>query len=114
MNLCINARDAMPKGGLITFFIDNCFVDEAAAQKSLDMSAGHYVVVTVADTGMGISPEVRDRMFDPFFTTKSPSRGTGLGLATVLGIVKKADGFLRVNSKVGEGTQIEVYFPVAS
>ena len=114
MNLCINARDAMPKGGLITFFIDNCLIDEAAAQKSLDMSAGNYVVVTVADTGMGISPEVRDRMFDPFFTTKSPSRGTGLGLATVLGIVKKAGGFLRVHSKVGEGTQVEVYFPVAS
>ena len=111
MNLCINARDAMVEGGVLTLTVDNIFVDKAIAQKNLDMSVGHYVVVTVADTGSGIPPEVRDRMFDPFFTTKSPDKGTGLGLATVLGIVKKAGGFLKVSSQVGEGTEIKVYFP---
>ncbi len=111
MNLCINARDAMPSGGVLTLAVSNVFVDQAIAAKNLDMSVGHYVVVTVADTGSGISPEVRDRMFDPFFTTKSPDKGTGLGLATVLGIVKKAGGFLKVYSEVGQGTEIRVYFP---
>ena len=111
MNLCINARDAMSEGGVLTLKVDNAFVDKAIADKNLDMSVGHYVVVSVVDTGSGIPPEVRDRMFDPFFTTKSPDKGTGLGLATVLGIVKKAGGFLKVHSKVGEGTEIKVYFP---
>ncbi|MGB3294514.1 MAG: GAF domain-containing protein [Phormidesmis sp.] len=111
MNLCINGRDAMPDGGVLTLAVDNEFVDKAIADKNLNMSIGHYVVVTVSDTGSGISPEVRDRMFDPFFTTKSPDKGTGLGLATVLGIVKKAGGFLKVYSEVGRGTQIKVYLP---
>ncbi|NJM98970.1 MAG: PAS domain S-box protein [Phormidesmis sp. RL_2_1] len=111
MNLCINARDAMPHGGVLTLSIDNMFVDQALASHEIDVSVGHYVVVTVADTGMGISPEVRDRIFEPFFTTKAPGKGTGLGLATVLGIVKNAGGFLKVISEVGKGTQISVYFP---
>ncbi|MGB3292024.1 MAG: ATP-binding protein, partial [Phormidesmis sp.] len=73
--------------------------------------AGQYVVVTIADTGTGIPPEVRDRIFDPFFTTKPSDQGTGLGLATTLGIVKKAGGFIRVSSEVGQGTQMKVYLP---
>lgn len=111
MNLCINARDAMPDGGTLTLSVENTFVTEIMARKNLDMSTGHYVVVTVADTGTGIAPEVRDRIFDPFFTTKAPDKGTGLGLATVLGIVKKAGGFLHVDSEVDQGTQIQVYLP---
>jgi two-component system, cell cycle sensor histidine kinase and response regulator CckA len=111
MNLCINARDAMPKGGTLTLSVDRCFIDKAMAKKSLDASVGHYIVVTVADTGTGISPEIRDRIFDPFFTTKAPDKGTGLGLATVLGIIKNAGGFLTVTSEVGQGTQINVYLP---
>lgn len=111
MNLCVNARDAMPNGGVLTVSIDSCFVDEDIASKNLEASVGHYIVVTVADTGTGIAPEVRDRIFDPFFTTKALDKGTGLGLATVSGIVKNAGGFLRVYSEVGNGTQMKVYLP---
>ncbi|MGC1307744.1 MAG: GAF domain-containing protein [Phormidesmis sp.] len=111
MNLLINARDAMPDGGLVTLTIRNVFVDEWAARKIVDGVAGCYVVVTVADTGEGIPPEVCDRIFDPFFTTKPLGQGTGLGLATVLGIVKRAGGFLKVISEVGKGTEISVCLP---
>jgi two-component system, cell cycle sensor histidine kinase and response regulator CckA len=111
MNLCINARDAMPKGGTLKLSIDRCGVDKAMANKNLNASVGDYIVVTVADTGTGIPLEIRDRIFDPFFTTKAPDKGTGLGLATVLGIVKNAGGFLNVTSEVGQGTQIKVYLP---
>ncbi|MEO0646173.1 MAG: PAS domain S-box protein [Cyanobacteria bacterium J06650_10] len=117
MNLCINARDAMPKGGVLTLSVENTLVEEASVSKYLDRSVGqcfvgHYVTVTVADTGVGIEPALRDRIFDPFFTTKGPDEGTGLGLATVIGIVKNAGGFLQVFSEVGQGTKIKVYFPV--
>jgi hypothetical protein len=78
----------------------------------LGAKVGHYAVVTVADTGTGIAPEVRDRMFDPFFTTKVPGQGTGLGLATVLGLVKTYDGFLQVFSEVGQGSQFKVFLPL--
>lgn len=111
MNLCINARDAMPQGGRLTLTAKNVTVDEATAAMNWDVQAGNYVVMTVADTGTGMTPEVRDRMFEPFFTTKPTGQGTGLGLATVLGIVKSHGGFLDVVSEVGRGTQIKVYFP---
>jgi PAS domain S-box-containing protein len=111
MNLSINARDAMPHGGTLSFSVEDCSVDQAVAQTNLDAQVGDYVVVTVADTGTGISPEVRDRIFDPFFTTKALGQGTGLGLATVLGIVKHYGGFLQVFSEVGHGTQVKVYLP---
>ena len=111
MNLCINARDAMPEGGTLTITTDACVIDEETARKNLDTPAGQYVVVIISDTGTGIPPEVRDRIFDPFFTTKPPDQGTGLGLATTLGIVKELGGFIRVSSKVGQGTQIKVYLP---
>ncbi|MGB7487397.1 MAG: PAS domain S-box protein [Phormidesmis sp.] len=112
MNLCVNARDAMPEGGILTLRANNVVIDAAAASKNLNRSAGRYVVVSVADTGIGIAPEMRDRIFDPFFTTKSPDKGTGLGLATVIGIVQNAGGFLEVFSEVSKGTEIKVYFPV--
>lgn len=111
INLCINARDAMPDGGTLTLTAENVWVDEATAQLHLDAQVGHYVVVTVADTGTGIMPEVRDRIFDPFFTTKESGYGTGLGLATVLGIVKNYGGFLQVLTEVGQGTAMGVYLP---
>ncbi|MEN8444945.1 MAG: PAS domain S-box protein, partial [Cyanobacteria bacterium J06555_13] len=111
MNLCINARDAMPKGGVLTLSVEHCLIDEALANKNLEASVGEYVVVAVGDTGMGIPPEIRDRIFDPFFTTKGPDKGTGLGLATVSGIIKKIGGFLTVESEVDRGTQLKVYLP---
>jgi two-component system, cell cycle sensor histidine kinase and response regulator CckA len=111
MNLCVNARDAMPNGGILSLSVEHCFVDEAFTQTYLDAQIGDYVIVTVADTGVGIPPEVRDRIFDPFFTTKALGQGTGLGLATVLGIVKNYGGFLQVFSEVNRGTQVKVYLP---
>jgi hypothetical protein len=111
MNLCVNGRDAMPDGGTLSFTVENYFVDPAFAQANLDAQVGNYAVVTIADTGTGIPLEVRDRIFDPFFTTKPPGQGTGLGLATALGIVKNYGGFLQVFSEVGQGTQVKVYLP---
>lgn len=111
MNLCINARDAMPQGGTLTLAAENIFVDDGISQLNIDAQVGDYVVITVADTGSGITPEVRDRMFDPFFTTKETGQGTGLGLSTVLGIVKNYGGFLQVESEIGQGTQVKVYLP---
>jgi PAS domain S-box-containing protein len=111
MNLCVNARDAMPDGGILTLSVEHCVVDQILAQTNLNAQAGNYVVVTIADTGTGIPPDVRDRIFEPFFTTKAPGKGTGLGLATVLGIVKNYGGFLQVFSEVGHGTQMKVYLP---
>ena len=109
MNLCINARDAMPKGGVLSLSVERCYVDAAMAKKHLDATVGNYVVVTVADTGTGISPKLCDRIFDPFFTTKAPDKGTGLGLSTAAGIVKKIGGFISAVSEVGRGTQMKVY-----
>ncbi len=111
MNLCVNARDAMPDGGKLTIAAENVAIDEHNAQMHVDAEAGHYVVVTIADTGTGIPPGILDRIFDPFFTTKEIGKGTGLGLATVLGIVKSHRGFINVVSEVGAGTQFKVYFP---
>jgi two-component system, cell cycle sensor histidine kinase and response regulator CckA len=112
MNLCVNARDAMPSGGMLSLLVEQCFVDSAVAQANLDARVGDYVVITITDTGTGIPPEVRDRIFDPFFTTKPSGQGTGLGLATVLGIVKEYGGFLQVLSEVARGTQMKVYLPI--
>lgn len=111
MNLCVNARDAMPDGGTLTISAENLFIDEKCAQTNLDAKAGSFIKITVADTGTGIPPETLDRMFEPFFTTKEIGKGTGLGLSTVIGIVKSHGGFINVSSKVGSGTQFHLFLP---
>jgi two-component system, cell cycle sensor histidine kinase and response regulator CckA len=114
MNLCVNARDAMPDGGTLTIRAENLTIDEHYAKMNLDLSIGDYVAITIADTGTGIVPEILDRIFDPFFTTKEIGKGTGLGLATVLGIVKSHQGSIDIHSEIGKGTQFKVYLPATA
>jgi two-component system, cell cycle sensor histidine kinase and response regulator CckA len=111
MNLAVNARDAMPNGGLLTLSAKNILLDETFARMNLGAKAGAYVVITVADTGTGIAPELLERIFDPFFTTKEVGKGTGLGLSTTLGIIKNHEGFVKVHSAVDQGSQFKVYLP---
>jgi two-component system, cell cycle sensor histidine kinase and response regulator CckA len=111
MNLCINARDAMPNGGVLSLFPENLWIDEQYAQMTLEAEVGPYLVITISDTGTGIAPDILDRIFDPFFSTKETGKGTGLGLSTVLGIVKSYGGFVKVSSEVDKGTQFKVFFP---
>ena len=114
LNLCVNARDAMPDGGVLALHAQAVEIDEAYARAVPDARAGRYVSWRVSDTGCGIAPAVLDRIFDPFFTTKSPDRGTGLGLSTVLGIVKSHGGFVQVYSQPGRGATFSVYLPAAT
>ena len=114
MNLCVNARDAMPDGGTLTLMAGNLILDEAFAAMMPSAKPGPHICVSVADTGMGIPPEHLGRIFDPFFTTKEIGKGTGLGLATVLGIARGHGGFVRVNSQAGKGTIFELYLPASS
>lgn len=111
LNLCVNSRDAMPDGGILTCSAENYRVDELFTQMHLDARPGNYVAIAVTDTGTGIAPEVQERMFEPFFTTKAMGQGTGLGLSVVLGMVKNYGGFVQVSSELGQGTQIKVYLP---
>ncbi|MBF2035666.1 MAG: PAS domain S-box protein [Leptolyngbyaceae cyanobacterium T60_A2020_046] len=111
MNLCVNACDAMPNGGSLTLSASNFVADAAFAQRTLDAQEGRYLVVAIADNGIGIPPENLEYIFDPFFTTKSIGQGTGLGLSTVLGIVKNHGGFVQVSSQVDHGTEFRVYLP---
>ncbi len=111
MNLVVNARDAMPQGGRITITAENVFIDEAYASMNLNAKVGHYILVKVIDTGVGMPPQVLDRIFEPFFTTKEVGTGTGLGLATVLGITKSHGGFMTVLSKVSQGSQFQLFLP---
>jgi two-component system cell cycle sensor histidine kinase/response regulator CckA len=114
MNLCVNARDAMPEGGWLVVATSNETVDESAALEEPELSPGDYVCLTVTDSGMGVTDEVRARIFDPFFTTKERGSGTGLGLSTVYGIAAQAGGHVSVRSQVGEGTVFRVYLPVVT
>jgi two-component system cell cycle sensor histidine kinase/response regulator CckA len=111
MNLCVNARDAMPKGGTLTLAAEIVQVDVAQAQKHLDIRAGAYARVSVSDTGTGIPPSIMQHIFEPFFTTKEYGKGTGLGLTTVFSIVKNHGGFIELSSESGIGTQFQVYLP---
>ena len=110
MNLCVNARDAMPQGGTLSIKAANLSIDPAFARISLDAQVGNYVEVTITDTGTGIAPQLLERIFDPFFTTKEIGKGTGLGLSAVLGIIKSHGGFLDVQTQVNRGTQFSCLF----
>jgi PAS domain S-box-containing protein len=111
MNLCVNARDAMPQGGKLTIATGNATVAEREMEKRAFAEPGEYVTLSVSDTGTGISKDVQERMFEPFFTTKDNSKGTGLGLSTVYGIVKQSGGFIVVDTELGRGTCFTVYLP---
>jgi PAS domain S-box-containing protein len=113
MNLCVNARDAMPDGGTLGIAAENFFVDEQYAQMNPEAQVGKYIMISVSDTGTGIAPDVLKRIFEPFFTTKEYSKGTGLGLSTVIGILKNHGGFIQVESQVGVGSKFKVYFPIS-
>jgi PAS domain S-box-containing protein len=113
MNLCVNARDAMPKGGTLTLKLKNHELDEPFARMTPGARPGRYVCLSVTDTGQGIAPEHLDKIYDPFFTTKEPDQGTGLGLATVLGIVQSHGGFIQVHSQPRHGTQFKAYLPAS-
>jgi two-component system, cell cycle sensor histidine kinase and response regulator CckA len=111
MNFSVNARDAMPNGGVLSISAENRVIDEAFVQANLDAKVGSYVVITFSDTGIGIPPEHIDRIFEPFFTTKPLGEGTGLGLSTAMGIIKNHSGFMTVSSKVSQGTTFQVFLP---
>jgi PAS domain S-box-containing protein len=111
MNLCVNSRDAMPEGGSIWIKAENVFVDQNYARMHLEAKSGRYVVITVSDTGPGMTPEVQSRIFEPFFTTKEMTKGTGLGLSTALTIVKSHGGFINVYSELHKGSQFTIYLP---
>jgi PAS domain S-box-containing protein len=111
LNLAVNARDAMPYGGTLTVAAENKLLDPEDAACRPGLEPGPHVLFTISDTGTGIPPEIADKIFDPFFTNKGPDKGSGLGLSTVMGIVKSHRGHVEFDSKVGQGTQFRVYLP---
>jgi PAS domain S-box-containing protein len=113
LNLAVNARDVMPDGGRLTIQITNVKLEVAVPARDGTIPPGNYVVLSVRDTGSGMSGEVLDRIFEPFFTTKKPGQGTGLGLAIVYGVIKQTGGWICVRSEPGQGTTFEIYFPEA-
>jgi signal transduction histidine kinase len=114
LNLCVNARDAMPEGGSLLLEARNALLERKTVPGEPEAVSGRYVVLTVTDTGQGMSAEGLDRIFEPFFTTKKSGKGTGLGLSTVQGIVKSHGGFMEVTSETGKGSAFKVYLPAAA
>jgi PAS domain S-box-containing protein len=111
LNLCVNARDAMPDGGVLTLTVDNVTLDEHYSSQHIEAKPGPYVVIGVEDTGTGIPKDIIDKIFEPFFTTKDVGKGTGLGLSVSLAVVKSHKGFMGVYSEVGKGTAFKLYLP---
>jgi CheY-like chemotaxis protein len=114
LNLCVNARDAMPTGGKLIVTVENLAVDENFSAMNGDARPGPHVLISVRDSGSGMSSEVINKMFDPFFTTKELGKGTGLGLSTSLAIVSSHGGFFQVRSEIGKGSEFRVHIPAAA
>jgi CheY-like chemotaxis protein len=111
MNLIVNARDAMPNGGILSIKAENIWIDQNYPNFPQDATVGSYIIITVTDTGTGISPEIRGYIFEPFFTTKEIGKGTGLGLSTIMSIVKSHNGFITLASELGKGSSFSIHLP---